>query len=308
MNGWLDAVVDVLPGWHRRKTIWITEGVLHYLSPEELKALVLHEIAHHAPENRCDAPGGWLLRDVALFCLIFWGGSRFYLDGHGVFLVFCTVRFVATGIIVRVQLRASQSIEHLCDLYAAARAGSGPMVNVLLKTGEEEELVETVLTRAAKELRGVDGLDLDDLVMAFEEVRPVGRIFHDNLFRHASEVVRKLLKEAKPRKTGRKSGENQERAALVRRHREAGGSRIRWRVFDGDGDSHLFDGEIAKLCEVLRSQPECMLFRCESERRPTSHPTYRARILLLSDPRGAEPRQRRPLGGLLATGSPKGSP
>jgi len=102
--------------------------------------------------------------------------------------------------------------------------------------------------------------------------------------------------------------ENQERAALVRRHREAGGSRIRWRVFDGDGDSHLFDGEIAKLCEVLRSQPECMLFRCESERRPTSHPTYRARILLLSDPRGAEPRQRRPLGGLLATGSPKGSP
>lgn len=271
------------PGWQRRKTIWITEGSLHYLTPDELKALVVHEIAHHACENRCDAPGGWLLGDVALFCLVFWIGSRFYLDGGGILVVFCVVRAIALGAAVRILGRTSQMIEHLCDLYAAARTGCGAMVNVLLKSGEEEELVETVLARAAGELRHVKGLELEDLVIAFEDVRPAGRIFHDNLLRHASQVVRKLLEETKPRQAGRDHGVNQELETLVKHRRQMGGSRIRWREFDGDGDSRLAAEEIARLREALRSQPERTLFRCESERNPTSHPTYRARILLLSD-------------------------
>ena len=133
------------PGRQRRKTIWITEGSLHYLEPDELKALVVHESAHHLRENRCDAPGGWLLGDAALFCLVFWMASRLYLDAGGVLVVFCVVRFIAIGATMRILNRASQAIEHLCDLYGAARAGCGAMVNVLLKSGEEEELVETVL-------------------------------------------------------------------------------------------------------------------------------------------------------------------
>lgn len=166
------------------------------------------------------------------------------------------------------------------------------MVNVLLKSGEEEELVETVLARAARELRHVKGLELEDLVIAFEDVRPVGRIFHNNLLHHASQVVQKLLEEAKPRQAARENNVNQELEALVKYRKGTGGSRIRWRDFDGDGDGCLGDSEIAELCAVLRSQPERTLFRCETERNPTSHPTSRARILVLSEQWSAAPKQR----------------
>jgi hypothetical protein len=154
--------------------------------------------------------------------------------------------------------------------------------NVLLKTGEEEDLVETVLTRAASELRGVHGLELDDLVMAFEEVRPVGRIFHDNLFRHASEVVRKLQEERKRRHGRKVDGGNPELEAFVKYRKQAGGERIRWRVLDKDGDGRLADDEMAELVASLRRQPERVLFRCEGEMNPTSHPAYRERILALA--------------------------
>ena len=77
---------------------------------------------------------------------------------------------------------------------------------------------------------------------------------------------------------------NPEFEAFLKHRRQMRGSRIRWRNLDGDGDSHLTDDEIVRLCLALRSQPEHALFRCESERNPTTHPTYRARILVLSEP------------------------
>ena len=278
MGGWTWLSL-LWPGWQDRKTIWITEGSLHYLEQDEIKALVLHETAHHVREYRHDIPGGWLLGDLALFCLLFWLGARLYLNAEGVFVIFFVVRAIVLSAAVRVLPKAAQTVEHLCDLYAAERVGAAPMVNVLLKMGEEEELVEAVLTRAARELAHVKGVEQEDLVSAFEDVRPHGRIFHDNLLRHASQVVAKVLEGVNP--SARDRSMNRKADAALKRDMNASQYRVKWRAFDDNGDSRLSDAEIRELCQALRDHPERTLFRCEGERNPATHPSYSARVLIL---------------------------
>jgi hypothetical protein len=200
-------------------------------------------------------------------------------------VVFFVVRAMIGAAAARIPTRASQAIEHLCDLYAAERMGAGAMVNVLLKIGEEEELVEVVLTRAARKLRHVTGVETEDLAAAFEAVRPYGRIFHDNLLRHASQVVTKTAEDAKPSrfKRRRKEALNAELQAVLDYRKKTPRRRTRWRDFDVNGDGRLSDGEIGKLCQALREHPERTLFRCESELTPTTHPACRTRILFLEE-------------------------
>lgn len=278
---WLSLI---WPGWERRKAIWITEGSLHYLEPEELKALILHEIAHHDSDNRYDIPGGWILGDVALFCLLYWIGSRFYLGAEGVLVVFFIVRLIMLAVIARILLDASQNAEHLCDFYAAEKIGAKAVINVLLKTGEEEELVAIVLARTAKELMHVPDIEMEDLLLAFEEVRPHGRIFHHNLFRHASGMVKAITADMrlKPEKIRRKNRVNEELNAYLKQRAKTRFQRIRWREFDTNDKGQLSEEEIARLCAALRDKPHAALFLAESENSPTTHPTYRNRILFLA--------------------------
>lgn len=154
------------------------------------------------------------------------------------------------------------------------------MVNVLLKLGEEEELVDVVLRRAARELVCLKGVEMEDLVFAFEEVRPHGRIFHDHLLRHASQVVAKVLDEAKQSAHGRSP--DRKRGDRRQPERKGGPRRIRWRDFDIDADGRLSDAEIRELCQAIDDHPEYTLFRCEGERNPQTHPSFSARIRLLA--------------------------
>jgi Zn-dependent protease with chaperone function len=272
------------PGWERRKTIWITEGSLHYLEPDEIKALVVHEIAHHDPVNRYDIPGGWLFGDVALFALLTWVGAQFYLAADGVFVAFFIVRPIVLAIRARIVSNASRITEHLCDVYAAEKAGMKAMINVLLKTGEEEELTGVVLARAAKKLLYLPDIETEDLLFAFEKVRPHGRIFHDNLFRHAGALVRSVVDELKldPATLERRNRANKELSAYLKERTGRRYKRIRWRELDADGNSQLSQAEIARLCDRLRGNPDAILFLSESEKNPTTHPACRSRILTLS--------------------------
>lgn len=123
------------------------------------------------------------------------------------------------------------------------------------------------------------GVEQEDMVSAFEDVRPHGRIFHDNLLRHASQVVAKVLEGFKPSALDRSV--NRKVDAALRRDKKASQHRVKWRAFDDDGDSRLSDDEIRELCQALRDHPERTLFRCEGERNPATHPSYSARVLLL---------------------------
>lgn len=291
------------PGRGRRKTVWISAGALHYLEPCELQALIVHEVAHHEARNRRDVPGSGMLTSLTVFCLIVaLLGPIGRLGRDQVFGVLLLVLFILRVALAYIHIRilfllqhvlprlginlcgkAGRVIEHLCDLHAARYLGREATVNMLLKIAEEDELTEVVLARAARELSDVRYVNLRDLVLAFEEVRPYGRIFHDNLFRHAGQVVAQAAGDlaAKTVDARSKGKPDTSFARFPAERRKARQQRIRWRSFDRDGDGRLTDREIAELCAVLREHPERALFLCESERNPTTHPSFRDRILLL---------------------------
>ena len=140
-----------------------------------------------------------------------------------------------------------------------------------------------MLARAAKELVHVSSVEMEDLVFTFDKVRPHGRIFHGNLFQHASEVVKDIVKnmKLKPEELRRKDRVSEELDSFLEERRKLRRQRIRWRRFDSDGDSRLSEEEGTHLCAELQENPDKLLFFCTSEVAPTTHPPYRERILAL---------------------------
>ena len=263
------------------KPIVLTSGSLYYLERDELMAVLLHEIAHHLPRNRMAVFGGWPLADATYHVIAFWAYCQ---TGSGslAVLVFVLLRWIGFAIAVGIAGSLTRAIEHLCDLYAAERMGSRPMINALLKVAEDDELSEVVLVWAAREMMYDNDVALDDLALALADARPYGRIFHENLFRHAAEVSRILRSRQRPSGKKRKSRtENPELKAFVEKRRMRQARRIRWRRFDGDGDGVLTAEEVTQLCEALVAHPDEVLVTSQDESEPKTHPRYRDRILLL---------------------------
>lgn len=277
----------LLPGRAARRVVSITSGTLYYLDREELSALILHELGHHLLAHRCDIPGGTLLLDVALHGLLF---RLFCLLPAPVFslLLLFAVRTAVIAILGRLVGSTLRAREHLADVFAADRAGELAVINGLLKMGEDAELTEVVLERAASRLVWSTAVDMGDLIRAFEESRPYGRIFQANLFRHADEVYQRLRMKAEAqritRREARKKKPRNPGFQLLKdiRNKEKG-ARIRWRRFDSNEDGRLSRDEIGALLRELRRGDGRILFRNWSELNPTTHPSIRDRILLLAE-------------------------
>ncbi len=275
--------VSVLwPTWARYKPVQLTSGSLHYLDPDEIRAVLLHEIGHHAPGNRVHIPGGWLLADIVLHAVVFSTMVAFGLQTTGV-IVFMVSRGVLALIATTVLKKIPRHIEHRCDLFAASRAGPAPLINALLKLGEEEELTEVVLVWAARDFLDANNVQMEDLSLAFSQVRPYGRIFHENLFRHADEIVKYVEENFAPRRKSNDGDQpaNEELATLVQQRRQRKLQRVRWRRFDHDGDGRLDVEEIGELCRALTKDANHVLVTSEHEQEPTSHPPFRERVLLI---------------------------
>jgi Zn-dependent protease with chaperone function len=275
------------PGRHRQKTVWLTAGALHYLDPDELHAVLLHELGHHLRDHRCDIPGGWLLGEVALLALALGLGTlTLFEDAGGIALLYIGVR-TATGVAAAgLTAGLHREVERLCDAFAARGAGRAATASMLLKLGEEQELEEAIQARVAQRLRQVPKVMPEDIETACAAVRPYGRIFHDNLFRHAAETAARVAADLKL-KPGAAAGKplrtprNRELAAHLAARRALPRRRVRWRRFDSDGDGRLADAELNRLCAFLRAHPDLALFRAAAEAAPTSHPPVRERLLAL---------------------------
>ena len=264
------------------KRIVLTNGCLHYLEGDELVAVLLHEIGHHMPEHRPAVFGGWLLTHITLHA----AAMAAYAYGNSAelgYVVFLLLDILCRVVAAQAMHGLDRAVEHLCDLFAAERVGAAPMINALLKIAEDDELTEVVLVWAARDLICENNLDVDDLILAFAEARPYGRIFHENLIRHAAEVTKRLREDTKPGSSGKakRRKENPALKAFVEKRRLRDFRRIRWRRFDVDNDGVLTAAEIACLCQALQARPDHVLVTSGEEAEPTSHPPCRERILLL---------------------------
>lgn len=262
-------------------TIVVTSGSLHYLERDELTAVLLHEIAHHLPEHRLGVFGGWPLADATWHAMAFWAYSQTG-SGELAVLTFFVLHWIGLAVAAGVAGNSARAIEHLCDCFAAERAGRRPMINALLKLAEDQELSEVVLVWVAREMLYDSDVAVDDLMLALAEARPYGRIFHENLLRHAAEVVKVLRGNQSPAaKKRNRRRENAELKEFIDRRRTRPRRRIRWRRFDSDGDGVLSAEEVTRLCEALVARPDHVLTTSQDEFKPTTHPSCRERVLLV---------------------------
>lgn len=283
IQGW--TMLNLIwPAWGRAPVIRVSSGALHYLEPGELEALLLHEVGHHVSRHRLGPPGGWLLVDLCLASLLFSAYSNQVLGVANCIWTFLFLKGILVTVVVLLTWCTARQIEHACDLFAASRVGSEPVANLLLKSGEECELIEAVLALAARQLLYVRWLDVDDLALAFQEVRPEGRIFHESLFRHSVALVEWLTAETgiKLPSNAAKRRKNADLAAFLAFRRKRNRCRIRWRRYDADGDGALSLRELNSLVEALRQRPDDALVVAEQESQPTSHPSFRDRLMTLA--------------------------
>ena len=273
----------IWPGWGRAPAVTVSSGALHYLEQRELEALLLHEVGHHVSRHRLGPPGGWLLADLCLASVLFCAHSALGDAFWRPCLLFLGTRGVVVTVVMLLAWPSAHAIEHACDLFAASRLGPEPIANVLLKLGEECELTEAVLALAARRLLYAHWPDVDDLRLAFEEVRPEGRIFHENLFRHSVAVVQWLLDEGGMELPGppAKRQKNTELAAFLDDRRKRNRRRIRGRRYDADGDGALSFLKLYSLVTTLGQRPDFVLVAAAEEDEPTTHPSFRDRLVAL---------------------------
>lgn len=275
---WVEVL---LPRPDRAKPIFLTSGSLHYLEPDELQAVLLHEGAHHLPENRTAVSWAFLLTDITVHAFAFWAAFQTSSINVGTIL-FVVLRAIVSKVSAEIAAGCERAIEHACDLFAARRVGCVPTINALLKLAEDDELSEVIVVWAARELVHDTRLTMDDLVLALADSRPYGRIFHENLIRHAGELTKILCKapgqKANPPKRRKINRELQE---FIEQRQARTAGRIRWRRLDSDGDGRLSGEELTTLRDQLMARPQDVLVTSHSEAHPTSHPPLRDRILFL---------------------------
>lgn len=281
-NAWT-FLSGVISPFGCRKMVFLTAGSLHYLEPAELQAVLLHEVGHHLRQNRIDVPGGWLAFDLACHGLLF-STSLISSVFFRFMLLYFALRLALGGLVLFFLHEIRHYIEYRCDLFSASVLGSPPVINALLKLGEEQELTEIVHVRVARSLLKTGWDDFEDLDVAFNEVRPYGRIFHDNLFKHAAEVTKEILGEEEVRFDipTKEVYQNSEAGQFLAQRKKQRRPRIRWRRFDGDGDGVLSPQEIVSLCQALQEHPDHALVTSMDEYRTTTHPPFRHRVLVLN--------------------------
>lgn len=125
----------------------VTEGILRLLSPDELRGVLAHELAHVANRDTLIstiaatiAGAISMIANIAQWGLLFGGGRR---DDEGGSPIGALVSIlVAPFAAMLIQLAISRSREYAADAYGARLVGSGrPLARALLKLERGAELV-----------------------------------------------------------------------------------------------------------------------------------------------------------------------
>jgi Zn-dependent protease with chaperone function len=155
----VNSLLVNLVGHHN--AVYLTRGLLEYLSPDEIRAIYLHEIAHFHrfmyEDTRTKLPlllcGTYAFTPVALLPDTPW------IEWSGAAGAVVAVLFLMGASFGQ---RTERNIEYLCDHFAAERSGRLTMVNALLRLADgirASVAKDKGLARMLKKLAGRPTLD-----------------------------------------------------------------------------------------------------------------------------------------------------
>lgn len=280
--------------------VYISQHLFQILKPNEIKAIIAHELAHFyeyiRPLNRVRFAlmGFNALLPIYLSLhdgqITFWKAFLIWLVFSGIF------NFSLNTWLSRI----SQDHEHLCDLYAARRYGVLSVANGLFGVCKTAEIQTQLYKALLQRIRNDSTLSiaaLDQLVARCERELPNKAIGEKDLSRLVSHIlgdtkthgIRKRLTSKERAKEEKEIQKTVDRLMLDREFKV-----LDWKRFDYViPDGRLGHSEYHRLVRTLKSCPEHQLFKIATDNleqsRNSSHPTVAQRILFLENARQLDP-------------------
>ncbi|MCF2137716.1 MAG: M48 family metalloprotease [Candidatus Thorarchaeota archaeon] len=295
----------------------IHSNLINLLNPDEVKAIISHEIAHIRNKDSIvqilARTPDFFIHIIYLYVYIRIGlgiidALLVTFDPIAVaarlvaLIIFIIMSRIFISIGTRFIQRASRAAEHLADYHAATLVGATVTVNALLRLGQRMEAITALAneikwlaslndsnimplteTEMNRTIHALSQLELDDKTAR----REAPRIFLENRLRLLRDVYGLNL-----------SDEQIEDAIapavkkLVEQHSKAElasqGTTVDWRRADLDGNERLDTDELTQLVALLRKNPSKLMFDNEVGRNflVLDHPDFRQRVLFIADALG----------------------
>ncbi|MEM7182291.1 MAG: M48 family metalloprotease, partial [Spirochaetota bacterium] len=278
--------------WKPFNSVHISSGLLSILQPNELKAILLHELAHFFHYM-------WPLRRMDFFVYLFLGllpaylflqfeaTSFFIFVLWGSAVYFCCLLTFGMALVPQ-----SKDMEFLADLFSAKHSDKLSAVNSLLIMGKGSEAMERITRKfllhlfATKDLPYDAIYEFDDLLAKFMPKKIVtaeeDAEILTNIFNHKS--IQKSRKKLTAEETQKK------KKGIKKELKEFSGKKkfrlLDWSTFaNASQDMRVNEYEYPQLIDALHTHPQEQLFNLASDNpkanKNEEHPTFTHRILFL---------------------------
>ena len=299
--------------------IAVHSNILEILDPEEVKAIIAHEVGHiknrdsiiqilaRMPAFFIDTIYLYVYVRIALAVsdTIFVAGD-FVLAGIRIIVLFAFFglsRFLAAVSIFLMQ-KGSREAELLSDYHAAEVIGAQQTINGLIRLGQRTEAISVLI----EEIRWLESLNPErsDAVTQKELVRMIEQypldgideanaremapwVFLATRLKHMREVYgvdlsdRQIKSAIEPAMTFLE--DKRPKKEEPSKEEDKTPKTVDWRSVDYDGDRRLSNDELKDLLELLRTNPKKLMFDSEVGRNlmALSHPDFRRRVLTIAD-------------------------
>ncbi len=273
--------------------VYISKVLCQYLSVEELKSVVAHEIAHFYKYMSPLFRNLFLLKvTVFLVSLIIFLGFDISLK-LGIVCVFL-LWIISHFLFQKIGQRKSKVNEYLCDLYAARRTGIIHTINAFLTMAKYTELKTVIEKSILRKIKKDKSLSLEH----FETIWNIINSKTSDIImsgKDASTQVDKIFKEKEIAELKREISDSQIKKEeqiinkiLSSALKENKFKLINWDLFDFDKkDMRINEIEYPFLIKALKENPKHKIINLITEdekfSRYSTHPSFRERILFLHD-------------------------
>lgn len=268
--------------------IYLPRQAFYYLKPDELKAIISHELGHFYnyiyPAQRFPYPFYLLVSLIPAFLLPL-------LQTWIVVLIFLGLHFGFYPLLHKLFNYKSKTLEYLSDLFAAKRCGKLNTINGLMVSSKYSELIEVLHKKTLKLIKDDDELSINSFDDIFDKLV---RILPDKP--NSTDEAEKILTTAiegfsfKPYKTNMKKSEISKEKAIITallnapelvKKREL----LNWDTFDFVERNHrVEEGEYAALIDTIQNTHLYLVDSVNDDEDETlneTHPALRHRILFL---------------------------
>ncbi|MDX1503466.1 MAG: M48 family metalloprotease [Thermoanaerobaculia bacterium] len=267
----------------RYNAVYLNSYLFRALSPDELLAILAHELAHFHRYMGPLARNAWLgvVGSVAA-CTALWPADEGSVANPIlVLIVLWWAPLPFLWLFNKIAAWGQRDLEHACDAIAAEVVGAESMVNALLKMGDRAEIYELIETELARILEENPRTNGAKVVEALLERLPEGPVT-------PKEARRALRRKGPPKADGgsrKKTGALLETARQNQRLRRALRV-VRWSRFDTiRRDGRLDRDELHDFVRSLGAARQAATHEIASEhpdQEPVrTHPSTRKRIVYL---------------------------